>query len=261
MSLKRVLAFAYGAACYAIFFATFLYAFCFIGNFVVPRTIDSPVQGSLGVALAVNLGLLALFAIQHSVMARPAFKRRWEKFVPTHLERSTYVLFSSLAMILIFWQWRPFGGVIWDIQQPAGRVAMYALYGFGWLTVLVSSFLINHFDLFGLRQVWLYLRGQEYTSLPFKTPWVYSHIRHPLYVGWLLTSWMTPTMTVAHLFYAVGITAYILIAVRFEERDLVTYLPGYDAYRKRVPMLIPRFGRAAEHKEIREEVPEATLVG
>lgn len=246
MSMKRMLAFAYGAASYAISFATFLYAFGFVGGFVVPKTIDSPMEGSLGMAVAVNLALLALFATQHSVMARPAFKRWLEKFVPTHLERSTYVLFSSLAMIVMFWQWRSMGGAIWDIQQPAGRIAMYALFGLGWLAVLVSTFLINHFDLFRLRQVWLYLQGKEYTSLPFKTPWVYSHVRHPLYVGWILASWMTPTMTVTHLFYAIGITAYILIAIQFEERDLLTFHPEYDAYRKRVPMLIPRFGRATE---------------
>lgn len=261
MTLKRLPAFLYGAACYVIFFATFLYAVGFIGDLAVPKTLDSPLEGSLGLALAINLGLFALFAIQHSLMARPAFKRWWKQFVPTHLERSTYVLFSSLALIVMFWKWRPLGGVIWDIQQPAGRIAMYSLFGLGWLIVLVATFLINHFDLFGLRQVWLYLQGKEHTALPFKTPWVYSYVRHPLYVGWLLATWTTPTMTVSHLFFAIGITGYILVGIQFEERDLATYHPEYDAYRKRVPMLIPRFNQAARNEPNREEVAESTVAG
>ena len=189
--------------------------------------------------MLVNLLLLGLFAIQHSVMARPAFKRWLTKFVPQPTERSTYVLFSSLMLIALFVHWEPLGGAIWDVQDPVGRITLHGLFAFGWGLVLVSTFLINHFDLFGLRQVWLYLRGREYTPLGFVTPGPYRHVRHPLYIGWLLAFWATPTMTVTHLVFAIATTAYILIAIQLEERDLVEALPQYDDYRRRVPMLVP----------------------
>jgi len=243
---KRLGFFAYGVVCYAIFFGTFLYAVGFIGGFGVPTTLDGPARDPLPVALAIDVALLGAFAGQHSVMARRWFKERWTRIVPAVVERSTYVLFSSLALILMFWQWRPLGGVVWNVEHPAGRAVLYALFAFGWGLVLVSTFLINHFDLFGLRQVWLYLRGKPYTKLHFGMPGPYRLVRHPLYVGWFFAFWMTPTMTSAHLLFALATTAYILIAIQFEERDLIhEHGASYEEYRRRVPMLIP-FSRVPE---------------
>lgn len=239
--MNRILAFIYGLTCYLIFFGTFLYAIGFMGGFLVPKSIDSPADVPLGVALAVNVALLLVFALQHSVMARPAFKRWWTRFIPEPIERSTYVLFSSLALILLFWLWQPLGGTVWDVQNTAGRAVLYTLFGLGWVTIFVATLLINHFDLFGLRQVWLYLLGRPYTHLKFTTPGPYKFVRHPLYVGWLIAIWTTPTMTMAHLAFAVGTTAYILIAIQFEERDLIDYHgDDYSNYCRRVPMLLPR---------------------
>jgi protein-S-isoprenylcysteine O-methyltransferase Ste14 len=238
--MGRVIAFIFGVISYAIFFATFLYAIGFLGNLVVPKSIDSSISGPFIQALLINVILLGVFAAQHSVMAREGFKRWWTKVVPRPVERSTYVLFSSLLLLLLFWQWRPMGGIIWDVQDPTGRVILWSLFAFGWLLVLVATFLINHFDLFGLRQVYLYLRGKEYTPLRFRTPGPYRYVRHPLYVGWLFAFWATPTMTAAHLVFAIATTAYILIAIQLEERDLVNSLgQAYADYRQRVPMIIP----------------------
>jgi protein-S-isoprenylcysteine O-methyltransferase Ste14 len=237
--MGRIIAFVYGVVAYAIFFATFLYAAGFVGNLVVPKSLDSAPTGPLGASLLIDLGLLGLFAVQHSVMARPAFKRVWTRVVPPAVERSTYVLASSLALLLLFWQWRPLGGVVWDLESTLGRAFMHAAFAFGWLLVLVTTFLINHFDLFGLRQVWLHLRGRAYEPLRFTVPGPYKLVRHPLYVGWLFAFWATPTMTVTHLLFAVMTTAYILVAIRLEERDLVAVHPAYADYRQRVPMLIP----------------------
>jgi protein-S-isoprenylcysteine O-methyltransferase Ste14 len=242
----RIATFVYGVLCYLIFFGTFLYAAGFIGNLVVPKSIDSGHAGPIGEALLINAGLLALFAFQHSLMARPWFKRVWTRFIPEPAERSTYVLFSSLALILLFWQWRPMGGVVWNVEEQALRIVLYALCAMGWLLVLISTFLINHFDLFGLRQVYLFLLGKEYTKLVFKTPVLYRHVRHPLYLGWLFAFWATPTMKVAHLVFAIATTLYILMAIQFEEKDLVS-LHGdeYRSYQKRVPMILPlRVGKA-----------------
>ena len=246
--MGRLSMFVYGAVSYAIFFGTFLYAAAFVGNLGVPTALDGAPVGPVGTALLINVALLGLFAVQHSVMARPAFKRWWTRIVPQPAERSTYVLASSLALILLFWQWRPLGGVVWDIQSPAGRALMHAGFAFGWLLVLYTTFLINHFDLFGLRQVWLHLLGRPYQPLPFKTPALYRVVRHPLYVGWFFAFWSTPTMTAAHLLFAVATTAYILIAIQLEERDLVAAHPEYAEYRRRVPMLVPsiRRGEPAE---------------
>lgn len=238
--MKRVAVLAYGLVNYAIFLGTFLYLAGFTGNLLVPKSMDSAAIGQLWIALLVDTVLVLLFAVQHSVMARPTFKKRWTKYVPQPIERSTYVLFTNLVLILLFWQWRPMGGVIWDVQHPAGRAAFYALCAVGWLTVLVSTFLINHFDLFGLRQVWLYFQGKPYTHLGFVTPGPYKLIRHPLYIGWMTAFWATPTMSSAHLLFAIGMTAYMLIAIQLEERNLLEFHgEKYAAYRRRVPMLIP----------------------
>jgi len=238
--MKRILAFVYGIVCYGVFFATLLYAIGFLGNFGVPKSIDSGAEGALLTALTIDAALLALFALQHSIMARPWFKRIWTCVVPNPVERSTYVLFSSVALLLLFWQWRPIGGVVWRVEGEIATMAVYASYAAGLLIVLLSTVLINHFDLFGLRQVYLYLIGREYTHLEFRTPYFYRYVRHPLYVGWLLTFWSAPVMTLAHLFFAVMTTAYILIAIRFEEADLVAHHgETYQKYREQVPMLIP----------------------
>ncbi|XGV98068.1 MAG: methanethiol S-methyltransferase [Leptolyngbya sp. BL-A-14] len=238
--IARLAAFLYGLVCYAIFFVTFLYACGFVGNFVVPRSIDAAPTMSWGKALLIDATLLGIFGIQHSVMARQGFKTWWTQFVPKPIERSTYVLFSSLCLIALFYFWQPIGGTIWNVTNPTGIAILYALFAFGWLLVLVSTFLINHFDLFGLRQVWLYLQGKEYTQLKFATPGPYQHVRHPLYVGWLFAFWSTPTMTVTHLVFSVITTAYILVAIQFEERDLVDiHGETYVDYRRQVPMLVP----------------------
>jgi len=251
---KRILFFAYGVFSYLVFFGTFLYAIGFIGNFGVPTTLDGPAVGSFWASFASNTGLLALFAVQHSVMARKWFKDWWTRIVPRPIERSTYVLFSSLALILLFWQWRPLGGVVWSIEDPVGVIVLRVVFAFGWGLVLVSTFLINHFDLFGLRQVWLYLLGRPYQNLQFGTPALYRIVRHPLYVGWFFAFWMTPTMTLAHLLFAAATTAYILLAIQFEERDLVReHGESYEAYRRSVPMLIPFTGKSSRVSQRRSE--------
>jgi protein-S-isoprenylcysteine O-methyltransferase Ste14 len=240
---KRISLFLYGVVSYAIFFATFLYAIGFVGNLWVPKSIDAVPEAPLWVALAINALLLGAFAVQHSVMARPAFKRWLTRFIPTAAERSTYTLVASLLLIALFAFWEPIGGVVWQVDDPVGKAVLYALFAFGWALVLVATFLINHFDLFGLRQVWLALRGKAYTPLTFATPGPYRWVRHPLYVGWFFAFWATPTMTSAHLIFALLTTGYILIAIRLEERDLLAVHPEYAGYRRRVPMLIPRLGR------------------
>ena len=238
--LKRLSVFLYGVLCYVVFFATFLYAIGFVCNLYVPRSLDGPPAAPLGSSLMIDLGLLLLFALQHSVMARPAFKRWWTRLIPEPAERSTYVIASSIALIILFAFWQPLGGVVWSVAQPTAVIVLYSLCAFGWLLVLVSTFLLNHFDLFGLRQVWLYLRGAPYTHLTFSTPGPYRLVRHPLYVGWLFAFWATPDMTLTHFVFALATSGYILAAIQLEERDLVRHLgTQYSDYRKRVPMLIP----------------------
>ncbi len=252
--IKRSIAFGYGIVCYAIFLGTFLYAIGFVGNVLVPKSMDSGREGPLGAAVLVNLTLLGLFALQHSAMARPAFKRAWKHMVPEPIERSTYVLASSLALLLLFWKWRPIGGVVWQVDGSLATL-LTVVCASGWLTVLASTFLINHFDLFGLRQVWLHLRGTPYTPVVFRTPGPYRWVRHPLYVGWLLAFWATPNMTATHLVFALATTGYILAAIRLEERDLVAvHGETYRRYRESVPMLVPR-------PPARTAVPRATLAG
>jgi protein-S-isoprenylcysteine O-methyltransferase Ste14 len=248
--LKRIAFLTYGVLCYATFFATFLYAIGFIGGFGVPTTLDGPRTIPLGQALLIDLGLLGLFAVQHSVMARKWFKDAWTRIVPPALERSTYVVFSSIALIVMFRFWQPLGGSLWHVTDPIGRGVLYTLFAFGFGLVLVSTFLINHFDLFGLRQVWLFFRGRPYAQLAFRTPGPYRLVRHPLYVGWFFAFWATPSMTFAHLLFAIATTAYILIAIQFEERDLVReFGDTYEDYRRDVPMIVPRItpaNRAAD---------------
>jgi len=238
--LKRFILFIFGSVSYVVFLATFLYTVGFVGNIFVPRSIDAPREGSLTSGLAVDIALLLGFAIQHSVMARPGFKRWMTRLVPESAERSTYVLASSLALIALFVFWRPLGGTVWSISEPVMVELMYGLYASGWLLVLVATFLINHFDLFGLRQVWLNLVSKTYRPLAFKTPGLYRVVRHPLYVGWITVFWVTPIMTATHLLFSVVMILYILVAIRFEERDLVATLgDDYHDYQRRVPMLVP----------------------
>ena len=245
----RILTLAYGVVSYLIFFLTFLYAIGFLGNVVVPKSLDSGATDPWLTALTIDLALLSLFAVQHSVMARQGFKRLLNKVIPAGTERSTYVLASSLALILLFWQWRPLGGVVWDVQHPVGRALLYGGFAFGWLLVLGATVVINHFDLFGLRQSWRSFRGQPQAELHFVTPVLYRLVRHPLYVGWFFAFWSTPTMTVTHLLFAVVTTAYILVAIQLEERDLMNAHPEYAEYRRRVPMLVPALRSNAAHRE------------
>ena len=247
--IKRLIFFAYGSVSYLIFLFTFLYAIAFVGGFAVPRQLDGTSVSPLPAAIAIDCALLTLFAVQHSVMARRWFKERWTQIVPWTIERSTFVLFASLALILLFWQWRPIGMTIWSVENPFIRAVLWSQFATGWLTVLVVTFLINHFDLFGLRQVWLPLVGKPYTPVGFRMPVPYRYVRHPLYFGFLLAFWMTPTMTLAHLVFALATTAYIVLAIQFEERDLVAeHGATYEAYRRRVPMLLP--GRRVNPGEI-----------
>ncbi len=237
---KRALVLGYGIFCYLTFLATLAYLFGFFGNVVVPRSIDVGPTAPVLLALAGNVMLMALFGLQHTIMARPAFKGWWTRFVPTEIERSTYVLLTNVTLALLFWFWRPIEVSVWQVTNGFGAGILTGLFYLGWLIVLVATILLNHFELFGLRHVWLFFRGRPYTPLPFEKPLFYGYVRHPLYVGWLLAFWATPTMSAGHLLFAVIGTAYILIAIRFEERNLLEqHGSAYAEYRRTVPMLIP----------------------
>lgn len=234
--------FAFGLVAHGLFLIVFAALACFVGGFVLPRTVDGPVTGApVWQAVLVNVSLLALFGVQHSVMARPGFKRWWTRIVPVPIERSVYVMISNMLVVAIIAFWIPIDIVVWDVQQPAARAAVWFLYAAGWLLIPVASLMINHFDLFGTRQVWLHLRGLAYEHLPFRTPMLYRFVRHPLYVGWMIAFWATPTMTLGHAVFAFTLTLYMLIAIPLEERDLVNHFgEKYEQYRSRVGALIPR---------------------
>lgn len=239
--IGRILSFLYGIVAYIIFLGSFLYAIAFVGDFWVAKTINTgPEAESLWQALLINAGLLGLFAVQHSVMARKGFKEWWTKVIPSHIERSTYVLLSSLILILLFWQWRPLPDVIWSVESGVWQGLLMALFWIGWGIVLLSTFMINHFDLFGLRQVYLHLKDEEITPVKFKEPGLYKYVRHPLMLGFIVAFWATPYMTLGHLVFAIATTGYIFVGIWFEERDLIRqHGEKYKKYRERVRMLIP----------------------
>ena len=238
--MRRTLTMTYGLVSYTIGMGSIVYMMGWLANLFVPRSIDSAATGSLAKAVCVNTMLFVLFGLQHSVMARPKFKAWLTQFLPESIERSTYVMISGIAMLGMMLLWQPMGGPVWDVQNTVGRAVLYVLYGTGWAILVGSTFALNHFDLFGVRQTWLAFRGHSYTHLKFATPGPYRIVRHPLYVGWITLVWATPTMTLAHLAFAVATTVYILVAIQFEERDLITFHgDNYRAYKATTPMLIP----------------------
>ncbi|MFP3948967.1 MAG: methanethiol S-methyltransferase [Gemmatimonadota bacterium] len=261
--MKRVLFMFYAILCYLAFLATFFYAIGFVTGIGVPTTLDggaaNPATTPFWTALAVDAALLTVFALQHSVMARKGFKEWWTKIVPKPIERSTYVLFASAALALLFWQWRPLGGTLWNVTG-AERTALLALSMAGWLIVFISTWLTSHWDLFGLRQAWLYVTGKENAGLEFTTRGFYRFVRHPIYLGFTIAFWATPHMTVGHLVFAVATLAYMLVAIQLEERDLVRiYGDAYRAYRERVSMLVPLPPAVPEsgEKTLEEKLKEA----
>ena len=257
-----IFAVLYGIVAYVIFLVTFAYAIAFAGNIIVPKTIDSGTPGPLMEALIVNVVLLGIFAVQHSVMARQGFKRWWTRIVPKSVERSTFVVFATAAVALLLWQWRPMPDVVWSVQYPIAIATIQGVFWLGWVILLVSTFLLNHFELFGLRQVVARLMGWKIPEPQFRTPFLYKRIRHPLYLGFILGFWATPTMTMGHLLFAVATTGYIFIGIFFEERDLINMFGDqYRRYRRQVSMLVPLPGRkyaeseADDHPALGVKVP------
>lgn len=257
LGLQRVCVLGYGVLAYGLFFAVFLYLIGFSGGFLVPKHVDNGPQGGLVQALVINMALLVAFGVQHSVMARPAFKRRVMRYIPEAAERSTFVMATNLVLIALYMLWRPIAGDVWAVEHPVARGALHGLFGLGWALVLYSTFLINHFDLFGLRQVVLFARNKAYTRVPMKVVSLYRWLRNPLMLGFLITMWAVPTMSWGRLLFAMGMTTYIFIGIHFEERTLSKELgPVYRAYRKRTPMLLPLPGRTAPahpHEGVAEE--------
>ncbi|HZP16545.1 MAG TPA: isoprenylcysteine carboxylmethyltransferase family protein [Terriglobales bacterium] len=244
--MKKALALLYGVLAYVFFFVTFAYAVLFVGNLVVRKTIDTGGSTPALKAILIDAALLSLFALQHSIMARQGFKKQWTRVVSWYIERSTFVIAASAVLALLLWQWRPIPAKVWDISGTAAGNLLQATFWLGWGILLVSTFLINHFELFGLEQVWSYFRGQKFERPAFKTPGFYRSVRHPIYLGFVIAFWSAPVMTVGHLLFAVATTGYILVGIYFEERDLMAaYGEAYRSYRARVPMLIPllKFGR------------------
>jgi protein-S-isoprenylcysteine O-methyltransferase Ste14 len=237
--MNRYFAITYGAISYALFLAVFVYAIGFVGG-LTPRSVDNAIAAPVGQAAAVDVVLLTLFAVQHSVMARPAFKRWWTRYVPKPIERSTYVLFASLILALVFWQWRTIPAVVWDVEWQQARLAAWTLFWLGWGVVLASTFMISHFELFGLRQVFAVWRSLPQAETGFRTTLFYRVVRHPLNLGFIVAFWAAPTMTAGHLLFAAMTTGWILLAMQLEERDLLAALGArYAAYRETVPMLVP----------------------
>lgn len=254
--MRRIAGFVYGLICYGVFFVTFLYLIAFLANFMVPKGIDGGAATAMPMAAIIDVGLIALFGLQHSVMARPAFKQRLARLLPESLERSTFVLASSLALIVLYWQWRPLPQTVWSAGSPAWSTALWGLLLAGFGIVLLSSFVIDHFDLFGLRQVWLALVGRTYRHPAFQVTYLYKFVRHPLYFGLLLGIWCTPRMTLGHLLFAAGMTSYILIGIRYEERDLERFLgENYRRYKESVPMLVPNL--ANPHGTVKPQTGDA----
>ncbi len=250
-AIGRGTIFIYGAVCYLMFLGTFLYAIGFVGGVIVPKTIDSGTAGPITQSILINALLLGLFAIQHLVMARPGFKVWWTKIIPPAVERSTFVLMTNIILITMFWAWQPVTDVVWTIENPAIRMAIHATAAMGWIIVLLATFMIDHFDLFGMRQVTLHLLGRPYNGARFHTPWFYQYVRHPLMLGFIIAFWAAPTMTMGHLMFAAMTTAFILVALQFEERDLMAlHGEAYKAYQRTTPMLIPFTKR-----------PDAPIVG
>jgi protein-S-isoprenylcysteine O-methyltransferase Ste14 len=256
--MKKAMVLMYGVVAYMAFFAALLYLIGFIGNIGVPKGIDDGVVGSLAMAIMVNVGLVMLFAVQHTIMARPAFKRWWTQYMPEPMERSTFVLVTSAILGLMFWQWRPIAGTVWTIEDSTARMIMYGMFAMGWGLVLYSSFLINHFDLFGLRQVFLHFRNKQYTNIPTKVVGLYRYVRNPLMLGFMIAFWSAPDMSYTRLTFALAMTAYIFIGVQFEERTLSNELgEEYRAYRKRTSMLIPMPARSTDQDSAPVSTPMA----